>query len=67
MRGTDSGGCRPERWESLPETVQGIPSVYGHLSTFIAGPHGCIGYRFSIAEWVDSLHFARIADLIFVA
>jgi hypothetical protein len=34
--------------------VHGFPSVYGHLSTFSAGPHACIGYRFTIAECVYS-------------
>ncbi|KAH9965553.1 cytochrome P450 [Lactifluus volemus] len=57
--GEDANEFRPERWESLPETVQGIPSVYGHLSTFIAGPYGCIGYRFSVAE-IKALIFTLV-------
>jgi cytochrome P450 len=43
---------RPERWESVPEAVLALPSVYGHLVTFIAGAHACIGYRFSVVECV---------------
>jgi hypothetical protein len=56
--------CRPERWESLPETVQEIPSVYGHLLTFTAGPHSCIGYRFSVAECVNCLLYACLFPIV---
>ncbi|KAF8206796.1 cytochrome P450 [Mycena galopus ATCC 62051] len=41
---------RPERWDHLPETVKAIPSVWSHLMSFYAGPHNCIGQRFSVAE-----------------
>src|SRR6267154_3745571 len=44
--------CRPERWDDVPDAVNEIPSVYGHLMTFIAGAHACIGYRFSVTECV---------------
>jgi hypothetical protein len=54
------GHCRPERWENLPEAVNALPSVYGHLVTFIAGAHSCIGYRFTIVECVHSLHYSRL-------
>jgi len=37
--------------------VKALPSVYGHLVTFIAGAHACIGYRFSVVECVDLIHF----------
>jgi hypothetical protein len=43
---------RPERWENVPEAAHALPSVYGHLMTFIAGSHGCIGFRFSVVEYV---------------
>ncbi len=43
---------RPERWESVPEAAHALPSVYGYLVTFIAGSHACIGYRFSVVEYV---------------
>jgi cytochrome P450 len=42
--------CRPERWETIPEAVKGIPSVFSNLLTFLAGAHACIGYRFAIIE-----------------
>ena len=32
--------------------MNGLPSVYGHLVTFLAGAHACIGYRFSVTEYV---------------
>ena len=48
----DGEYCRPERWDDIPEAVKGLPSVYGHLVTFIAGAHACIGYRFSVTEYV---------------
>ncbi|KAH9973189.1 cytochrome P450 [Lactifluus volemus] len=57
--GEDANEFRPERWENLPETVHGFPSVYGHLSTFMAGPRACIGYRFTIAE-IKALLFTLV-------
>ncbi|KAI9460712.1 cytochrome P450 [Russula earlei] len=48
--GEDANEFRPERWEDVPEAVNGLPSVYGHLVTFIAGAHACIGARFSVLE-----------------
>ena len=53
--GPDAAEFRPERWESLPEDVSSIPGVWGHLMTFIGGPRACIGYRFSLVEYVLSL------------
>lgn len=57
--GEDANEFRPERWESLPEAVQALPSVYGHLVTFIAGAHACIGYRFSVVE-IKALLFTLV-------
>ncbi|KAJ7272313.1 cytochrome P450 [Mycena rebaudengoi] len=48
--GEDVAEFKPERWDNLPEAVKGIPSVGSNIFTFFAGPHGCIGFRFSIAE-----------------
>ncbi|KAH9169230.1 cytochrome P450 [Lactarius sanguifluus] len=48
--GEDANEFRPERWDSVPEAAHALPSVYGHLLTFIAGAHACIGYRFSVVE-----------------
>ncbi|KAI9068013.1 cytochrome P450 [Trametes sanguinea] len=48
--GEDALEFKPERWENPPETISEIPSVWGHLLTFSSGPHGCIGYRLSLAE-----------------
>lgn len=42
----------PERWDEIPDAVKELPSVYGHLMTFIAGADACIGYRFSVMEYV---------------
>ena len=44
--------CRPERWDDIPDAVKALPSIYGHLMTFISGAHACIGYRFSVIECV---------------
>ncbi|KAI0250884.1 cytochrome P450 [Lactifluus subvellereus] len=57
--GEDANEFRPERWESLPEAVNALPSVYGHLVTFIAGAHGCIGYRFTVVE-IKALLFTLV-------
>ncbi|KAJ7884436.1 cytochrome P450 [Mycena leptocephala] len=48
--GEDAAEFKPERWDHLPEAVKTIPSVWSHLMTFFAGPHNCIGFRFSVAE-----------------
>ncbi|KAH8985283.1 cytochrome P450 [Lactarius akahatsu] len=52
--GDDANEFRPERWESVPEAAHAVPSVYGHLATFIAGAHACIGYRFSCRRVRDA-------------
>ncbi|KAJ7460161.1 hypothetical protein FB451DRAFT_1181833 [Mycena latifolia] len=38
---------RPERWEEIPEAVHGLLGVWADPLTFLAGPHNCIGFRFS--------------------
>ncbi|CAO1618708.1 unnamed protein product [Sympodiomycopsis kandeliae] len=58
----------PSRWlpENLPRDARdsGLPL---HLATFIAGPRGCVGNRFAIAEFkvllvtlIRSFDFARV-------
>jgi hypothetical protein len=41
---------RPERWEQIPEAVNGVPGVWGNTMTFLGGPRNCIAYRFSVVE-----------------
>jgi len=48
--GEDAFEFKPERWESLPETVQNIPGVWSNMMTFLGGPRACIGWRFSVIE-----------------
>ncbi|KAA1474006.1 cytochrome P450 [Dentipellis sp. KUC8613] len=48
--GDDAKEFKPERWEHVPEAAKTIPGVYHPLLAFIAGPHACIGYRFSLLE-----------------
>lgn len=43
-------GGSPERWESVPDSARGVPGVWAHLFTFLAGPRNCIGFRFALAE-----------------
>jgi cytochrome P450 len=62
--GEDANEFRPERWESVPEAVLALPSVYGHLVTFIAGAHACIGYRFSVVE-LKALLFTLVREFEF--
>ncbi|KAK7038502.1 cytochrome P450, partial [Favolaschia claudopus] len=49
--GPDAHEFKPERWTSpLPTAAETVPSVWGDLLTFFAGPHNCIGFRFALAE-----------------
>ncbi|KAJ7138836.1 cytochrome P450 [Mycena filopes] len=48
--GEDAHEFKPERWENIPEGAAAIPGVWANLLTFFAGPHNCIGFRFSIME-----------------
>ncbi|KAJ7087969.1 cytochrome P450 [Mycena belliarum] len=48
--GPDANEFRPERWEKIPEAAGDIPGVWANLLTFFAGPHNCIGFRFSLVE-----------------
>ncbi|KAJ6467733.1 cytochrome P450 [Mycena sanguinolenta] len=57
--GEDAGEFRPERWEKVPESVSAIPGVWANLLTFFAGPHNCIGFRFSLVE-IKALLFTLI-------
>jgi cytochrome P450 len=60
--GDDAHDFRPERWEETKtlEQTSGIPGAYAHTMTFLGGTRACIGYRFSIAEYVDSTPSARV-------
>ncbi|KAJ7606317.1 cytochrome P450 [Mycena rosella] len=57
--GDDAAEFRPDRWDHIPEATNTIPGVWGNLLTFLAGPHNCIGFRFSLVE-MKSLLFALI-------
>jgi hypothetical protein len=48
--------CRPERWEKVPDSASAIPGVWANIITFFAGPHNCIGLRFSIVESIEFAH-----------
>lgn len=48
--GDDAYSFNPDRWFNLPETVNSIPGVWGHLMTFHGGAKSCIGYRFAVIE-----------------
>ena len=45
---------RPERWKSLPEAVSEHPGVWSNLMTFLGGARACIGYQFTLLEFVYS-------------
>ncbi|KAJ7627748.1 cytochrome P450 monooxygenase [Mycena polygramma] len=57
--GDDADLFRPDRWDSIPEASGAIPSVWANLLTFLAGPHNCIGFRFSLVE-IKSLLFTLL-------
>ncbi|KAH9988110.1 cytochrome P450 [Russula compacta] len=61
--GEDADEFKPERWESIPDAVKAMPSVFGNLLSFISGAHACIGYRFAVIEMKAILFsFARSFD-----
>ncbi|KAJ7186411.1 cytochrome P450 [Mycena filopes] len=57
--GDDAAEFRPSRWENIPEAASRIPSVWANLMCFLAGPHNCIGFRFSLVE-MKSLLFTLL-------
>ncbi|KAF7362968.1 hypothetical protein MVEN_00648400 [Mycena venus] len=48
--GPDAMEFRPERWDAPPPGASAIPGAWGHMLSFLGGPHGCIGFRFSLVE-----------------
>ena len=59
--GPDAGEFRPERWlhdgvHLLPEDVMEFPSIA--FPTFLAGTRACIGFRFTILEFVPFFNIA---------
>ncbi|KAF7364387.1 hypothetical protein MSAN_01099400 [Mycena sanguinolenta] len=57
--GEDASEFRPERWEKVPDSANAIPGVWANLLTFFAGPHNCIGFRFSLVE-IKALLFTLV-------
>jgi hypothetical protein len=54
---------RPERWEKVPQAATSIPGVWGNMMTFIGGPRACIGYRFSLVEYVLSMFLMYLREI----
>jgi len=50
--GEDASEFKPERWEHPPDSVAGMPGVWGHILSFLGGPRACIGYRFALIEYI---------------
>ncbi|KAF7290990.1 hypothetical protein HMN09_01277800 [Mycena chlorophos] len=61
--GEDALEFRPERWDNIPDAATAIPSIYGNLFTFLAGPHNCVGFRFALAE-LKALLFTLIRAFV---
>ncbi|KAJ7735839.1 cytochrome P450 [Mycena maculata] len=57
--GDDASIFKPERWDHIPDAVSGVPGVWANLPSFLAGPHNCIGFRFSLVE-IKALLFTLI-------
>ncbi|KAJ6586472.1 cytochrome P450 [Mycena vulgaris] len=60
--GPDAHEFRPERWES--PITNAIPGVWGNMLSFLGGPRGCIGYRFSLVE-MKALLFTLVRSFEF--
>jgi cytochrome P450 len=39
--------------------------VWANILTFFAGPHNCIGFRFSLVEFVEFTHLFIILSHVF--
>ncbi|KAJ7108241.1 cytochrome P450 [Mycena epipterygia] len=48
--GEDAAEFKPERWANVPPAVSVIPGMWANLLTVFAGPHHCIGFRFTLVE-----------------
>jgi cytochrome P450 len=48
--GPDAASFNPERWlqSKVPEGALEMPSIA--MPSFLAGPRGCIGFRFALIE-----------------
>ncbi|KAJ7291595.1 cytochrome P450 [Mycena rebaudengoi] len=62
--GPDALEFKPERWEASIPVTNSIPGVWGHMLTFLGGPRGCIGFRFSLVE-MKALLFTLVRGLEF--
>ncbi|CAK5266464.1 unnamed protein product [Mycena citricolor] len=62
--GEDALEFRPDRWNNLPEAVHAIPGVWAHQLTFLAGPHSCMGFRFTIVEQ-KAILFGLLRNFVF--
>ncbi|KAJ6586473.1 cytochrome P450 [Mycena vulgaris] len=62
--GPDAMEFVPERWESTTPISNTIPAAWGQMLTFLSGPRGCIGYRFSVVE-MKALLFTLIRSFEF--
>ncbi|WOO81696.1 Cytochrome P450 monooxygenase FUM15 [Vanrija pseudolonga] len=48
--GPDAEEFNPERFSKAGIPLANVPSVWGNLTSFGAGPHNCLGYRFALME-----------------
>ncbi|KAG8881578.1 hypothetical protein FRB98_004240 [Tulasnella sp. 332] len=62
--GNDALQFKPERFDKLPEAVSDIASLFANLSTFGAGPRGCVGWRMAVLE-IKSLLFTLLRTFEF--
>jgi hypothetical protein len=52
--GADAHEWNPRRWMNgtVPENVKSVPGVWGNVLSFLGGSHACIGYKFSLFEYI---------------
>ncbi|CAK5281479.1 unnamed protein product [Mycena citricolor] len=62
--GEDAWEFRPDRWDTLPDSVRENPWHFSNMLTFSAGPRACPGLRFALVE-MKVLYYVLLTNFVF--